>query len=144
MLKGSVSVSKLLRRSSVERSRLGRAGVVSGTTCTGQSLILLCVIVCCIPSRTITVVVLVPIGVQSGHLEGGRAMEEDGSSPATGFTSGQEIEACRIPQCAQKFGFALLITKGRPRCVDLSRGVEGLHIGSQRRIEFRRFFFSEV
>ena len=68
----------------------------------------------------------------------------DGISSDTRSTSGQDTEACRTPQKTQKLGLALLTTKGLPRCVDLSRGEEGLQIGSQLAIELRRLSFSDV
>ena len=68
----------------------------------------------------------------------------DGISSDTGSTAGQDMEACRTPQKTQKLGLALLTNKGFPRCVDLSRGEEGLQIGSQLAIEFRRLSFSDV
>ena len=61
------------------------------------------------------------------------------SSSATGSREGQEMVACRSLQKRQKSGWDLLTPRGFPRCVDLSRGVRGLQMGSQELVEFRRF-----
>ena len=87
-----------------------------------------------IPSRTVVVGPVCFRTVQSGHLEGGigRAVEfvRIGASLSTGSTEVQDIEACLSLHSVQKLGWALLTTRGRPRWVDLSKGVEGLQIGS--------------
>ena len=83
---------------------------------------------------------------QLGHFDGGGSVDVVGSSSssATGSREGQEMVACRLLQKRQKSGFDLLTTRGFPRCVDLSRGVRGLQIGSQELIELRRFCLSEL
>ena len=96
-------------------------------------------------TRSATVVVVVRSKeTQFGHLDGGGRLEDVGSFPATGSREGQEMVACRSLQKRQKSGFDLLTTRGFPRCVDLSRGVRGLQIGSQVLTELRRFCLSEL
>ena len=120
----------------------------SSTRCVGQSFRSVIVTVLSTPSRTVVVGPVLFSTLQSGHLEGGTGRAKEfvgiGASSLTGSTAVQDMEACLSPQCVQKLGWALLTTRGLPRCVDLSKGVEGLQIGSQELILLSLLSLSEV